>query len=271
MTDACAPLAARSLGLVSNVLVLPYHQDERLDARSIPLPASVEPTVVDRDLPTAEQWQRLVALYDTYADRVAESVPAGPIRAVTGDCLATVGTLVGLQRGGLDPSIVWFDAHGDVHTIESSESGYLGGLALRMALGGDFALLGEPLGLGALPEERAVLVDARDLDPAEEQYLASSRLTHTTVDEVTPSVLPWGPVLLHVDVDVIDAQEIPGLRFPAANGPTRSRVIAAVERLISSGRVVALDVACPWLEPTHERDIQRRGELLASFLAIDLR
>lgn len=271
MTGARVSLATRSLGPVSNVLLLPYHQDEHLGERSITLPASVDPTIVERDLPTADQWQRLVALYDAYADRVAESVSAGPIRVVTGDCLATVGTLAGLQRGGLDPSLVWFDAHGDVHTIESSESGYLGGLALRMALGGDFALLGEPLGLRPLPEERAVLVDARDLDPAEDQYVASSRLTHTTVDEVSPSVLPEGPVLLHVDVDVIDAQEIPGLRFPAANGPTRSRVVAAVERLISSGRVVAFDVACPWLEPTDEGDVQRRAEVLASLLAIDLR
>ena len=61
---------------------------------------------------------------------------------VTGDCLATLGTLVGLQRAGLDPSLVWFDAHGDVHTLKSSTSGYLGGMALRMAMGGDFTRLG---------------------------------------------------------------------------------------------------------------------------------
>jgi arginase len=254
---------------VSDVLLLPYHQDERLDDRSITLPAGVEPLVVDPPLPSAGQWQRLVALYDAYADGVAEKVDAGPVRTVTGDCLAAVGTLVGLQRGGLDPSIVWFDAHGDVHTVESSESGYLGGLALRMALGGDFTLLGEPLGLHALAEERAVLVDARDLDPPEERYLASSRVTRTTVDEVSPAVLPDGPLLLHVDVDVIDPRELPGLRFPAADGPTRSRVLAAVERLLRSGRVAAFDVACPWLDTDDEGDVRRRAEVVAAFLALD--
>lgn len=253
----------------SNVVLLPYHQDERLSDRSITLSDSVEPTVVEPELPSGDRWQRLAALYDAHADRVAESVPAGPVRVVTGDCLATVGTLVGLQRAGLDPSIVWFDAHGDVHTMESSESGYLGGLALRMVLGGDFALLGERLGLRPLAENRAVLVDARDLDPAEERYLAHSRLTHTSVEDVSPILLPDGPVLLHVDVDVIDAQEIPGLRFPAADGPTRSRIVAAVQRLIGSGRVVALDVACPWLEPTGHGDIARRAEVVASLL-VDL-
>ena len=254
---------------MSDVILLPYHQDERLGGRSISLPAGVAPLLVDPELPAADQWRRLVALYDAHADRVAEHVQAGPVRTVTGDCLAAVGTLVGMQRGGLDPSLVWFDAHGDVHTVESSESGYLGGLALRMSVGGDPTLLGEPLGLRALAEERAVLVDARDLDPAEERYLASSRVTHTTVDELSPADLPPGPVLVHVDVDVIDAQELPGLRFPAAGGPTPARVLAAVERLTSSGSVAALDVACPWFDTTDESDVRRRAEVVASFLALD--
>jgi arginase len=139
-----------------------------------------------------------------------------------------------------------------------------------MALGGDSTLLSEPLGLRTLAEERAVLVGARDLDPAEERYLAGSRVTRTTVDEVSPELLPDGPVLLHVDVDVIDPRELPGLRFPAADGPTRSRVLAAVERLLRSGRVAAFDVACPWLDTDDESHLRRRAEVVAAFLALHL-
>lgn len=255
---------------MSNVVLLPYHQDERLNDRTFPVPAGVEPTVVDPDLPEAGQWQRLVTLYEALADRVGESVAVGPIRVVTGDCLATIGTLVGLQRRGIDPCVMWFDAHGDVHTIESSESGYLGGLPLRMALGGDYAVLGEPLGLHIVPEDRAVLVDARDLDPAEERYLAGSDVTLTTVDEVSPAVLPEGPILLHVDLDVVDAEELPGLRFPAADGPSGSRVVAAVQRLVGSGRVVVLSIACSWFEPRDDEDVRRRADVLSSLFSIDL-
>jgi arginase len=177
-----------------------------------------------------------VALYESLGDQVAQCVQAGPVQVVTGDCLAAVGALVGLQRGGFDPSIVWFHPYGDLHTVESSASGYLGGLPLRTAFGGDFPLLGKPLDLRAIPESRALLLDARDLDPAEEEYLANSQLAHTTVEEVSASDMPDGPILLHVDVDVIDSDEVPGLRFPAANGPTVSQVVAAAHRLISSGR-----------------------------------
>jgi arginase len=255
---------------VNDLVLLPFHQDERLSDRSISLPTDVEPTVVEPDLPEADQWQRLVALYEVHAGRISESVRRGPIRVVTGDCLAAVGTLVGLQRRGLDPSVVWFDAHGDVHTLESSTSGYLGGLPLRMALGGDYAMLGEPLGLRVVPEDRVVLVDARDLDPPEEAFLAESDVTVGSVEKVSAADLPDGPVLLHVDLDVVDAAEIPRLRFPAAGGPTGSDVVAAVKRLISSGRVVAFEVACPWFEPTNDEEARRHADVLAAFLAVEL-
>jgi arginase len=35
----------------------------------------------------------------------------------------------------VDPGIVWLDAHGDVQTLETTASGYLGGLALRLQAG----------------------------------------------------------------------------------------------------------------------------------------
>jgi len=58
--------------------------------------------------------------------------------------------------------------------------------------------------------------------------------------------LPAGPLLLHVDVDVVDAADLPGLRFPVTPGPSAADVVDAVRRVIATGRVVALDVACAW-------------------------
>jgi arginase len=253
---------------VPAVIALPYHQDERLSDRCIVLPAAVAPDIVDPELPEGDQWSRLVALYDALADRVAQRAQEGaPTSVVTGDCLATLGTLAGLQRAGHDPALVWFDAHGDVHTLESSTSGYLGGMALRMAMGADAARLGGPLGLRPLPESRAVLIDARDLDPAEATYLSQSSVRRSTVEQVSAEDLPDGPVLLHVDVDVIDASEIPGLRFPSSPGPTTSSVVGAVARLVASGRVVGLDIACPWLDPSTPSETERRKDLLARLLS----
>ncbi|GAA5147950.1 arginase family protein [Pseudonocardia eucalypti] len=238
---------------------MPFHQDQRLPDGD--LPVSGDPSRVEPDLPAGDVWQRLAALYDAVADAVAERAGGMPT-VVSGDCLVTLGTLTGLHRAGLDPALVWFDAHGDVHTLHTTTSGYLGGLALRLALGAHEEKLAEPLGLRPLPEERAVLVDARDLDPAEVEYLASARVRRLGVSEVEPALLPDGPILLHVDVDVIDRGELPGLRFPAAGGPSSGETLAAVKRVLESGRVVGLDIACPW-HPGSAGDAVIRRELLA--------
>jgi arginase len=252
---------------MSAVLVLPFHQDQRLGGDNIALPPDAVATLVEAELPAADQWQRLVTLYDRMAAQVASTVAvSGFTTVLTGDCLALLATLAGSQRAGLDPSLVWFDAHGDVHTLATSTSGYLGGMALRMALGGDADKLGEPLGLKPVPEERAVLVDARDLDPAEAAYLATSQVLRRTVEDVQIDDLPDGPLVLHVDLDVIDAAEVPGLRFPAPEGPAKSAVLDTVQRLVCGGRVSILDVACPWYEPADEDQQRVRRELLTELL-----
>jgi arginase len=260
------PRLTPSLSPVTTLL-LPYHQDERVSDRSIVLPDPAAATLVAPQLPEASHWQRLVTLYDALAAGVADAVAeAGRTTVVSGDCLAFLGTLAGAQRANLDPAVVWFDAHGDVHTLASSTSGYLGGMALRMALGGDAELISDPLGLRPLPESRAVLVDARDLDPAEVDYLATSEVTHTQVDQIRADDLPEGPVIVHVDLDVIDASELPGLRFPVPGGPTTGAVLAALDRLLASGRVAILDIACPWFEPDDDEQVHRRSALLAGVI-----
>jgi arginase len=252
---------------MSALVVLPFHQDQILGSNSIALSGGVPATRIEPPLPRADQWQRLLALYDALATQIAAQVQASALTTVlTGDCLALLGTLAGAQRGGLDPSVVWFDAHGDVHTLASSTSGYLGGMALRMAMGGDADKLAGPLGLKPVAEDRAMLVGARDLDPEEIRYLARAGVGRRAVQDVRVDDLPDGPIIVHVDLDIIDPAEVPGLRFPAPGGPPKAEVLAAVQRLTSSGRVNVLDVACSWLEPTDDDQQRARQALLTELL-----
>ncbi|TDD81031.1 arginase family protein [Actinomadura darangshiensis] len=244
------------------VTLVPYHQDERLPESSFPLPGG-DVVPVTRELPEGDVWQRVAALFEPVSAEVADQVNGGsrPV-VVSGDCLTSEAVLAGVQRAGVDASIVWFDAHGDVHTVESSTSGYIGGMPLRQILGADSGLLADPLGLRPLPEDRAVLVGARDIDPAEAVFLASSQVRRCGVDDV---VLPDGPLVLHIDVDVIDAADLPGLRFPVGGGPSREAVVDSVRRIMATGRVAALDIACPWHPPEGDDDAIR-ARLLADLL-----
>ncbi len=86
------------------------------------------------------------------------------------------------------------------------------------------------------------------------------------MEDIQDSDLPAGPVILHVDVDVIDSSMVPGLRFPVAGGPSTSDVLAAVRRLVAGGRVRVLDVACPWLDPVDADQQSTRRDLVAELI-----
>ena len=80
--------------------------------------------------------------------------------------------------------------------------------------------------------------------------------------EELQEALPAGPIVLHIDVDVIDCGELAGLRFPVPNGPSRSTVVDAARRVLATGRVVAVDIACPWYPARDEHEIATRARLL---------
>ncbi|GAA1280899.1 hypothetical protein GCM10009609_51080 [Pseudonocardia aurantiaca] len=225
------------------VIAVPYHLDEHLPGLELPL--APDHTVV-ADLPEGGRWQRMAALYEQVATLVAEEVGAGRVPVVlSGDCTTSLGVVAGLQQAGRAPALVWFDAHGDVQTPETSTSGYLGGFPVRQLVGGSDRTVAEHIGLRPVPERDVVLVDARDLDPAEAEYLAGAAIRRVPVAGL-PGVLPSGPVYLHLDVDVVDPEELPGLLFPSPDGPGLADVTAAVHAVLHSCDVVAIGLACTW-------------------------
>ena len=246
-------------------ILVPYHLDELLPDLDVPVEVGSTVTV---DLPDGDPWRRLAPLYEAVAATVAEAAGRGERPAVlSGDCTTSLGTVAGLQRAGIDPAIVWFDAHGDVQTLETTTSGYLGGIPLRMLVGYRPELLATSLGLRPVGEERVVLVDARDLDPPEVEYLQRAPIRRCGVADLRDGPLPDGPLYLHLDLDVVDSGELPGLRFPAPGGPTAAAVAQAAAQLIDDGRVAALGVGCTWYpgRGAAERVRPRLGPLLSAF------
>jgi len=228
-----------------HVIAVPYHLDEYLPDLDLPLTAQRE--VVVASLPAGDIWGRLAALYGSVADEVAAVVEVGscPL-VVAGDCTTSLGVAAGLQRAGVDAAVVWFDAHGDVQTVETTTSGYVGGMPLRLLIGYRPELICEGLGVRAVPEERVMLVGARDLDPPEVEFLASSPIIRSDLAGFRVDDAPGGPLYVHLDVDIFDPSHVAGLRFPAPGGPTRDNVVEAVRALLDTGRVAALGVACTW-------------------------
>jgi arginase len=232
------------------MFVLPWHIfDDLPDGLNITLRGDV---ITVHAHPAAEgtDWARLVPLYEPVAAAVAAA--SGVPVVLSGDSITPLAVLAGLQRSGVDPTLVWFDAHGDFHTEATTQSGYLGGLPLAKAVGRGDMTLPSALGLAPLAEERAVLVDGRDLDPPEVAALSSSAVRRVSLDDVADS-LPEGPIHLHVDLDVLDPSILPGLRFPATGGADVATLTRAVAGIVQRRQLAAVSIAATWRPESTER------------------
>jgi arginase len=218
-------------------ITVPYHLDELID----PFPVAVpDGFVVKGPRPKSASWDAYTPLYTSVAQMVF-----GTENAIlwTGDCSLTLAAVAGLQRRGIDPAVVWIDAHGDFNTPQTTQSGYLGGMPLAMLTQRGEVDLPMHIGLRAVPDERVILAGTRSIDPPEAELLAESRIHQVGLDELSSDMLPSGSIFLHVDVDVLDAGELPGARFAAPGGASLAQLSGAIERVAHSTRLVAVHLA----------------------------
>ncbi|MCW4386637.1 arginase family protein [Salinibacterium sp. SYSU T00001] len=172
----------------------------------------------------------------TVRDRVAEALAQRPGPAVTigGDCgveLAAVSHVV-----ADDVALLWFDAHPDLNTPESSPSSAFTGMVLRTLLGdGASPLVPER----PLDPSRVVLVGARALDDAEEEYVRASGIrmlgAEVSAQAVLDAVAATGAtrVYVHVDLDVLDPGIIAGLGAPVPFGISAEALVELLRAVVS--------------------------------------
>jgi arginase len=248
------------------VLAVPYHLDEYLPDLDLVLRPD---EVITAGLSAGSVWDRLAVLYATVADAVSALSAAGSCPVVVcGDCCTALGVVAGLQAAGRTVGIVWFDAHGDVQTPETTASGYLGGMPLRLLAGYRPELIAARLGLRPVPEEHVLLVGARNLDPPEVSYLAGSAIQRLDVADLDAADLPDVPLYVHVDLDVLEPREVSGLRYPVPGGPTAGQLTDTLRVLLATGRVAALGIACTW--HAGHRAAERLRPLLKDALAAQI-
>jgi arginase len=236
------------------VILSPFHLDERLDG-SWPLAPD---EMIDPALPAGTAWERMTVIARDVAGAVARARADGAVPLVlSGDCVAALAVVAGVQADGSDPHVIWLDAHGDLHTPESSSSGYLGGQPVRQLLGDADRTVPDAIGLRRVDEAALTLMDGRDLDPPEAAFLAASRMRQLPLQAIA---VP-GPVVLHVDLDVVDGGELPGLLYPVGGGPSLERALAVLTQLLEHDDVVAISLGCTTDERASDAAVRIAGLL----------
>jgi len=178
--------------------------------------------------------QALAARYDhLFRDKVV------PVTALT-RCAVALATLPIVARHRPDAIIVWFDAHGDVNTPETSATGYLGGLAISGATGMWDSGRGSDADL-----DRVILVGARDLDPAEQALVEGGRLRAVDIGpEMTDALkraIAHNPVYVHLDCDVLEPGVVP-TEYQVPGGLSLDD-LRNLCRVLAGNEIVGLEIA----------------------------
>jgi arginase len=219
--------------------------------------------VIGPDTTPQQRQEHIITLLRPLRAAVAGAARAGrrPV-SIAGDCVATMGVLAGLHDAGITPTLIWFDAHGDFNTWETTPSGFLGGMPLAMIAGRGEQTMMAGVDLDPLPESRILLAGARDLDPGEKEAVAASQVTHyERVTDLLGAELPPGPLYVHFDADVLDHGTAPAMYYPAPNGPNAATLRRIFQHLAQTGRVVAASLSS-WA-PELDEDGQSRAICMA--------
>jgi len=198
--------------------------------------------LVNPPLPDAPPTERMGVLCQALADEVAAVRAEGHLPvAIVGDCTFSIGMLAGLQPATANLTLVWFDAHGDFNTHQTTPSGFIGGMPLAMLCGRGEQTIVSGAGARLQPEADIILTDARDLDPGEKEAVAGSGVTHLPdVAQLTSLSLPNKPIYIHFDSDVLHLSDLSAVSYPAKGGPTLETVKASLAHLAQTGQVVAV-------------------------------
>lgn len=186
------------------------------------------------------------------SERVAAARGDGAFPVIlSGSCFAAVGAVAGI--GERSPGVVWLDAHSDFNTPEITVEGYLDGMGLAMLTGGAWQQMvaGIP-GAKPLPETATLLAGARDFDELEKARLDDSRVAWVQADDMrTPEALldaierldpaPSG-LYLHIDLDVLDAEEACVNVFSAPGGVSGDELVSLVAAVLERHPVRAMSL-----------------------------
>jgi len=183
---------------------------------------------------------------------------------IGGSCgseLVPVSYLNQLYKGNL--AVLWFDAHGDLNTPESSPSGHFHGMILRTLLGdGDPGLrtyIKRPL-----ISSQVTLAGVRQLDQPESDYIHKSGLhILSSQDLLNPDlIIRWvnetglSNIYIHLDLDVLDPDDFKGSLFKEDGGITINQMIPVLSKLNSEFTIAGLSVVeCASVNPEHSHQI----------------
>lgn len=248
------------------------------DAGNLPVPVPESRRPADTRL---KYLNEIVKVNRVLARTVERAVSDGEFPLVLGgDHSIAIGTIAGVMRVRPRLGVIWFDAHGDFNTDQTSPSGNVHGMPVATVVGRGNATLAAPLAGRFVSPEKVVYVGVRTLDPDEAAALRESGATVFSMHEIDRFGMrevvsrameivtrDTDGVHLSFDIDAIDPLYAPGSGTPFSGGLTDREGHLALEMLAEQDILTSLEMVevNPILDE-HNRTGQLAAHLIASAL-----
>jgi len=244
------PDALRRAGLIKRLQALTI---DIKDAGNVPIATNGHE---GRQSGSFRNGRLIAAASDKIATAVSRIVDSKRMPLILGgDHSIAIGTIAGLARHYANLGVIWYDAHGDLNTVDTTPSGNIHGMPLAASLGlGHPSLVNAGGYAGKIKAENLVLIGVRDLDEGEKQLIAEQQIKlYTACDvkrlgmkRVITGTLEYlkkrcDGIHLSFDLDGIDPREAPGVGTPVRGGVSFADSLLAVKLLLASRSITSAE------------------------------
>ena len=152
--------------------------------------------------------------------------------------------------GARDTGVVWFDAHGDCNTPDTSASGFLDGMCLAILAGRCWKRVAARFSnFAPVAGEQIIQIGVRHVDPEEQLLLKELHITEIRSDnlDALPAALDQlrkrtNQLYVHLDADVLDISEGAANAYACSGGITRAQLKDALRLVAATGSIRAASI-----------------------------
>jgi len=245
------PSAIRYAGVVERLEAIGHVVHDQGDIR---VSQKQEGAIVDKQLLNLEE---VIDVSTSLATSINEAIEQKEFPLVLGgDHSIAIGTLAGLGEHYKNLGVIWFDAHADLNTPETTPSGNIHGMPLAVSIGiGHERLVKIRNNVPKIKPENVIIIGARSVDPGERELISQQGIKVYTMHEVdrlgmtrvVEDALAYlrernvDGLHLSLDLDGLDPLYTPGVGTPVPGGITYRESHLAMEMLQESGMLTSAE------------------------------
>jgi len=172
-----------------------------------------------------------------------------------GDHSIAAGSIAGVLKNNPDTFVVWVDAHADINTPETTDSGNLHGMpvAFLAKIAGTVQGFEYLQNFPTLRPDRILYVGLRDVDLGEKDILQEKNIRQYSAQDVATrgiaaiteeilEVVKGFPIHISFDIDALDPAHAPATGTPVSGGMTLDDGKHLCQKLAATGRVTSMDM-----------------------------